>query len=228
MLRFKLGDAAFFQGVKNYLADPDLAYSFAITPDLLFHMEAVSGMELDEYFADWVYGEGYPIYNVTAQNVGSGQAKIIIYQGQSHPSVGFFEMPVPVTLYGSNGAQATYMLNNDSDIQTFFVDVPFVVTNVAFDVENDILSAGNTASLSTESIDLLQSVMISPNPVSSILNISISDNIEIVDVSVFNVLGQKLLSANSTQVDVSGLPSGMHLIKITTSAGLKQMNFIKN
>jgi hypothetical protein len=137
-------------------------------------------------------------------------------------------MPVPVTLYGSNGAEATYILNNDSDVQTFFVDVPFVVTNVAFDVENDILSAGNTASLSTDSFEELSGVMISPNPVSSILNISISGNIELVDVSVFNVLGQKVLSANSTQVDVSGLPSGVHLLAITTSAGLKRMKFIKN
>jgi len=33
MLRFKLGDTAFFQGMKNYLADPALAYGYALTPN---------------------------------------------------------------------------------------------------------------------------------------------------------------------------------------------------
>ena len=42
MLRYKIGDDNFFQGVKNYLADPTLAYSYAKTEDLQRHLEATS------------------------------------------------------------------------------------------------------------------------------------------------------------------------------------------
>jgi aminopeptidase N len=49
MLRYVMGDANFYQGVKNYLADPELAYSYAHTDDLQAHLEAASGMDLDEF-----------------------------------------------------------------------------------------------------------------------------------------------------------------------------------
>ena len=56
MLRYKLGDTDFFQAIKNYLADPDLAFSYAVTKDLQNHLETVSGEDLTEFFNDWFYG----------------------------------------------------------------------------------------------------------------------------------------------------------------------------
>ena len=41
MLRWKIGDAAFFQALKNYLADSSLAYGYALTGDLKSHLEKV-------------------------------------------------------------------------------------------------------------------------------------------------------------------------------------------
>lgn len=49
MLRYKIGDDNFFQGVKNYLADPTLAYSYAKTEDLQRHLEATSLVDLNEF-----------------------------------------------------------------------------------------------------------------------------------------------------------------------------------
>jgi hypothetical protein len=37
-----VGDANFFQALKNYLNDSNLAYGYAITGDLKSHLEAVS------------------------------------------------------------------------------------------------------------------------------------------------------------------------------------------
>ncbi len=90
MLRFKLGDAAFYQGLRNYLNDPALAYNYAVTPQLQQHLEIASGQDLDEFFNDWIYMQGYPIYNITAYNFGAGQAKITVNQTTSHASVPFF------------------------------------------------------------------------------------------------------------------------------------------
>ena len=60
MLRYKLGDEAFFKGIQNYLADPQLAFSYAKTQDLQKHLEAVSKVSLDDFFKVWFFGEGYP------------------------------------------------------------------------------------------------------------------------------------------------------------------------
>ena len=43
MLRWKMGDTAFFQAIQNYLADSNLAYKYAVTTDLKSHLEAVYG-----------------------------------------------------------------------------------------------------------------------------------------------------------------------------------------
>ncbi|RYG07004.1 MAG: M1 family peptidase, partial [Chitinophagaceae bacterium] len=69
MLRWKLGDTAFFQGLKNYLADANLAYGYAETNHLKLHLETVSGQSLTEFFNDWLYGQGYPSYQVQVENL---------------------------------------------------------------------------------------------------------------------------------------------------------------
>ena len=40
MLRWELGDSAFFQGVRNYLNDPQNAYAYGQTQELINHLEA--------------------------------------------------------------------------------------------------------------------------------------------------------------------------------------------
>ncbi len=64
MLRKKLGDDNFFQAIKNYLADPDISFNFANTNQLKTHFENVSGVDLTDFFNNWFYGEGYPLYEV--------------------------------------------------------------------------------------------------------------------------------------------------------------------
>ena len=59
MLRKKLGDDDFYQGVKNYLSHPDLAFNYAKTEDFIPIMEAQSGEDLTEFFSDWLYNQGY-------------------------------------------------------------------------------------------------------------------------------------------------------------------------
>src|SRR5690606_18870975 len=99
MLRKKLGDAVFFQGLKDYLADPELAYGYAKTEDLIRIMEDASGVDLNEFFDDWIYEEGYPQYTIRwNQTNGASNMIVTISQTQSHPSVSFFEVPVPLRI----------------------------------------------------------------------------------------------------------------------------------
>ena len=60
MLRWKLGDNDFFQGARNYLQDPDLAYGYATTSDLQRHLEEVSGLDLSVFFCRLVLWPGIP------------------------------------------------------------------------------------------------------------------------------------------------------------------------
>jgi aminopeptidase N len=227
MLRFKLGDAAFFQGVKNYLADPNLAYKYAVTANLQTHLEAVYGQSLSEFFDDWIYNQGYPTYSITAQNWGSGQAKFTVNQTQSDPSVSYFEMPVPVRIYGAGGQQADLVLDNTFDGEEILKAVPFPVVSVAFDPERHLISANSTITLGSQAFDLENAIAIYPNPSSDILNIQMPATTTLEKVIIYNNLGQKVMENSGMVFSTANLSAGVHYIDIQTTDGTYHKKFIK-
>jgi aminopeptidase N len=228
MLRFKMGDALFFQGVKNYLKDVNLAYKYAKTPDLQSHLEAVYGSSLTEFFNDWIYNQGYPIYSITAQNLGGGQAKFTINQTQSDVSVSFFEMPVPIRVFGTGGEQLDLVLNNTVNGEIFNENVPFTISSIAFDPNKNIISKNNTATLGKEDFDLNASQLYL-NSSHNILTLALPNGKTIEKTVFYNVSGQKIMTTNSaTSWDVSSWSSGVYFIKVYTDSGSKKLKFVKN
>ncbi|WP_445453074.1 M1 family aminopeptidase [Flavobacterium sp. 25HG05S-40] len=227
MLRFKMGDTNFFQALRNYLADPNLAFKYAVTSNLKSHLEAVYGSSLTEFFNDWIYNQGYPTYSITAQNWGAGQAKFTINQTQSDASVSFFEMPVPVRVYGAGGQQADLVLENTSNGQEIITAVPFPITNVEFDPEKHLISANSSITLGNQNFELENAIALYPNPSSDVLHIQMPSSTTLEKVSVYNHLGQKVMENNSTEFSVSSLSAGVHYIAIQTAAGTFHKKFIK-
>ena len=228
MLRFKLGDAVFFQGLRNYLADSNLAFKYAVTTDLKSHLEAVYGSSLTEFFNDWVYNQGYPIYNITVENTAPGQAKITVAQTTSHTSVPFFEMPVPIRLLGASGQTQDVVVNNTVNGEQFNVSVPFTVTGVQFDPTKNIISRMSMATLDNDNFNIDNAIQIFPNPSSMTISVSIRENIEIENAVFYSVLGQKIMETKSQKSwDISSFSSGIHFLTIQTNKGTKQFKFVK-
>lgn len=227
MLRWVMGDANFFQALRNYLSDTNLAYGYALTNNLKSHLEAVHGSSLSEFFNDWLYMQGYPTYTVTAQNWGAGQAKISISQTQSNASVTFFEMPLEIRLTSSGGINHDVVVNNTTNNQEFVVSVPFVVAGVTFDPNKHIISKNNIVTLANESFDLEQTISVYPNPANDELHIMMPTTTQLGKVEIYNTLGQLVASHFATDFKINGLASGMHVLKIMTSEGIIHKNFIK-
>jgi aminopeptidase N len=99
MLRWEMGDKNFFRALNDYLHDPLHANGYATTEDLISHAEAAADTSFREFFNDWVYGQGYPTYELGYRQDSQGVVEMEITQEQSDPSVSFFEMDVPVRLY---------------------------------------------------------------------------------------------------------------------------------
>ncbi|SNR30615.1 Por secretion system C-terminal sorting domain-containing protein [Lutibacter agarilyticus] len=70
-----------------------------------------------------------------------------------------------------------------------------------------------------------------PNPTNDLWKISTKDQ-EIQAISVFNVLGKRVIYLNpntmSVDIDASGFPSGIYLTTITTQKGTSSRKLIKN
>jgi len=227
MIRFKMGDTNFFQALRNYLNDPALAYGYALTPQFKSHLEAVSGQDFTEFFNDWVYNEGYPIYTVNVENLGENQSRITINQTTSHASVSFFEMPVPLRLTGSNGQTQDIVLNNTTNGQQFTVSTPFSVTGISFDPNKNIISKNSTATLAKPSFEMDQVISLYPNPSNDNVTIQLPISIELKKAEIYNTLGQLVATETDPKFSVNRLSDGVHIIKITTSEGVIHKNFIK-
>lgn len=227
MLRWKMGDTAFYQGVQNYLADTNLAYAYAITTDLISHLETAYGSSLSEFFNDWLYNQGYPTYAIEAQNWGAGLVKITVNQTQSDPSVTFFEMPLEIELTGAGGQTHTVVVDNTYNAQEFVVATPFVVTDVVFDPNKNIISRNNTAVLSNNSFTLDEIISIYPNPTENKLHIQLPTTVLLEEARVYNTIGQLITTTNTTSFSVEQLQIGTYIIEIITSEGSFYKNFLK-
>jgi len=227
MLRFKLGDALFFQGMRNYLANPAYAYGYAVTTDFKAQMEAVYGASLTEFFQDWIYNQGYPSYTIIAQNICGGQASFTVNQTQSDPSVSFFEMPVPVRVFGSSGQELDLVLDNTVNGQIIVKNVPFIITSFQIDPDKHLITKNNVTTLSTSSFELQSAVTVSPNPVNDEVNIQLPNMLQLEKVTIFNALGQKVAEGTSTSISVADVASGVLIVEIATAEGTIHKKIIK-
>ena len=78
----------------------------------------------------------------------------------------------------------------------------------------------NNCLLSLTDEELQESVTLYPNPVNKLLQIEISNNINIERIIVSSILGEKLISVEKRNaLDFSNLKTGTYLVKIITSQG---------
>lgn len=148
MLRWIMGDEPFFQAVRNYIDDPQLAYNYAVTDDLKVHLEAVSGLDLTEFFADWLYGEGWPNYNVqwSADN-DCQKLYVTINQTHSASQGTFFEMPVPIRFSDAGSDTLIVFDQNSPEAIEFVVQLDFVPSSAAFDPDKWLCAKNTTTEI---------------------------------------------------------------------------------
>lgn len=222
MLRWKLGDSLFFLSLKNYLNDPLLAGGYAKTPDLKAHLETTSGQDLTSFFNEWYYNQGFPSYQVSYIQTGSS-LNVTINQTQSHASVSFFEMPVPVKFIGAT-KDTTIVFDHTFSGQSFTTSVSFPIIHAQFDPELWILSANNTVIGITDQYFLSNGIFVYPNPTAGniFIDLLLKESSDLV-FDIYDVSGRKVYSQTqnyvqgnySKQIDMSTLDAGVYELKIT-------------
>lgn len=229
MLRNKLGEADFFQGLRNYLNDPELTFGYAKTPDLIRNLEETSGKDLTAFFNAWIYGEGYPSYHIGWNQVNSGSINLNISQSQSHNSVSFFPAVVPIRLIGTQGESIDIILDNTENNQSFARTVNFTVQNVVFDPDFDVISRNNQVVLSAAEFPIDSQLILYPNPTSQLVHIQKPQALDIHQIRIYNALGQLLSQQEySENIDLSGLSNGILFVEMETSEGRVTKTIVKN
>ncbi len=227
MLRRKLGDTDFYQGMQDYLDTPALAFDYAKTQDFIDAMELTTGENLDEFFNDWIYNQGYPSYGVNWSQNGT-QLQITLSQTQSDSSVSFFEAGVPVRVIGTLGETLDLVLDHSTNNQQFFETVNFIIQEVQFDPDYHLISKNNTITLSTSDFNFNSEITLYPNPTTSVIHIVKPEHTEIKNIKVYNSLGQLLLQQHWTpELDLTNLASGILFVQFQTADQIVNKRIIK-
>ena len=184
MLRWELGDSAFFAGCWNYLNDPALAYGFARTADLQHHLETASGKNLAEFFSEWIYGGGYLHYRANwYQYPLGGELVLSLWQFPQY-TFNLFNLDVPVQLIGDS-RDTTVIIHNNAFRNDVAFFPGFEVKDIQVDPELWILHDSSEVFHYPKEIGLFSSSFF-PNPVRQG-----GELISIVPINeIWNILGQ--------------------------------------
>lgn len=233
MLRWELGDEDFFQGLRNYINDPDLVYEYSKIDDFKHHLEALYGHDLTEFFDDWYYGQGYPSYSIQYNPIPEG-VELIIYQSTSHPSVDFFEMPVPLEF--SDGVQDTLVVvNHTFSGEKFVLPLDFEPSSLVFDPDQWLISQNNSVELVSHTDDLeLPGVSIYPNPATHMVSISLDNPADLDKITALIITDSKGALIRKieqveikTNIDLGGFAEGTYFVTILTKSGNYIRKFTK-
>lgn len=234
MARWIMGDTAFFQAVNDYLYDPLLNHNYAITNDLKTHFETRHGSSLTYFFDDWFVGEGYPTYqiNMDYSTLGDGSVTFTLNQTQSHASVSFFELPVPIKIFGPFGQDTTIVLNNIVNGEQFTVFPGFWVDSIQFDPEMWIVAQAPSITIGIEEENVLKA-NIYPNPASDILNVQFDTEIKNISINIFDLSGRIVFSSllpdgKQFILPVSTIASGTYILEIYSDKGIMRKKFVKD
>jgi aminopeptidase N len=230
LIRGQIGDSAFFAAIKNYLNDPQLRQAYAYTKDLQSHFEQSSGKDLSNLFNDWIYGQGYPSYQLNWGQTSDNMFYIEIEQKQSHSSVDFFELNLPIMLSGE-GKDTLIYLNNIENNQEFIMKLDFKLEKITFDPDLWIISRPAKI-LHYKDVSESDKIILAPNPVSDelLVRTNLSDSIK---VRIFNINGKKIKEYDNIEnpqkfkLNLKELKQGIFFLSIDTESGKIVKKFIK-
>ncbi|WP_020604987.1 M1 family aminopeptidase [Spirosoma spitsbergense] len=237
MLRGVVGDSTFYKTLRTYAATPALAYSTAVTEDFQAVAQQVSGpsspgKNLDYFFRQWIYGEGFPSYTATITGGGTSATVRLQQTNALSASPASFTMPVQMRVLSTAG-DTTITVFNDQPDQTFTLSVRGTITNVVVDPNNWILKNLKTTSTLTTITDVaepaLTGLRVYPNPTAETLTVDFTLTASgPVALALTNLSGQalgqlaepNLPSGNYSRVfNLRGVSAGRYTITVQTSAG---------
>jgi aminopeptidase N len=214
MLRWVLGDSTLWAGANAYLEGQAQAGGYARTADLQRYLEDASGQDLSEFFADWVYGAGYPRYLIRSEQT-EDSLFIRVLQTSSDSSVDFFEMPLPILMRRPSG-DTLLRLDHQFDGQLFAIPLSEPVWGLEWDPDTWML-AELTNLVQVEVPSPALGLSLAPNPGADFLRLT-QPRARPLSVAALDALGRQVWQGQMTQtelrVETSNWPSGMYLLYV--------------
>jgi aminopeptidase N len=231
MIRFELqDDDMFFNVLQTY--SEEFGDSTATGNDFRDWTEYISGKDFTDFFDQWYYGEGYPVFDITWHQ---DEENLVITSTQSTSTniTTLFKMLVPYRLNFSDGTDTTLILYQGSNVSSYNIPFTKPVDFIELDPEQWILHRLNSLSVGLEEEDNPVYFTIGPNPATDHFTVYFSHqahrqfNLIITDLAGRAVF-EYAIGPTSRSVDISGIPAGAYVISVSDGSSLLTKKLIIN
>ncbi len=219
-------DTVFFDVMNTFqLAFAD---STATGEDFRMIAEEVTGMDLEQFFAQWYYGEGYPKYDIEWYMFDDMFNMYVTQSGSS--STSFFEMTMDYKLTFFDGSDTTIRLYQDTNLEHYAIDFGKQVAFIQVDPNSWTFERVNSLIVGSPEKSGLNYFSMHPNPASDQLNLAFSED-QIHKIAVSDASGKLLVYSEVNglyhQLDISDLPAGLYFISVSNKSGTTTKKLIK-
>ncbi len=138
MLRHVVGEMNFQAALLRMRADH--GFADATTQDVQLAFEAESGLDLTDFFQQWIYAEYYPAYSLSwTANEAGGLSRVMVRVAQTQTNTGLFNMPLDVLVKTAAGDSTTFVVQNSQTEQWYSFEVTGTVAEVVLDPDDWVL-----------------------------------------------------------------------------------------
>ena len=229
MMRYVINnDSLFFAGLKNFQAA--FGDSVATGDDFKNIISSTSGIDFTDFFNQWYYGEGFPIYDVIWKNYND-TLFINNTQTTSSTSTTLFTIPVEYKINFTDGSDTVIRLNQTQNVENYKINLTKKVDNIELDPDNWLIKQINSVA-NINKINDNQKIRLYPNPTKKYLQLTCL-NSKIKAYSVFDIYGKEIiydnlnLCQNTLTINISSLKQGVYFIKVKTDNSYFVRKFIK-
>ena len=229
MVRYELNnDELFFQAFKNFQVQ--FKDSVATSQDFIDVLNSTTGQDFTEFFNQWFFGEGFPLYNIDwaySDNV----LEIISEQSASVPEVTpFFEMDLPVKIFFDDNTDTTIAIEHTQPLVTKTVNINTGVDSIQIDPELWVLKQVESINNIPELSGIID-ILAFPNPVVDVLHIQ-SDYNRAFTGSIVDLNGETMLTFSTenfnSHINLESFESGVYFLIIESDKGKTIEKIVKH
>ncbi|MEA3479501.1 MAG: M1 family aminopeptidase [Bacteroidota bacterium] len=230
MIRYELqDDDMFFQVLQDF--QEQYSDSVATGVDFQGVVEAVSGMDFDDFFAQWYFGEGFPKYEIVWNQV-EGVLNMNVTQTTSTSITPLFKMLMPYKLNFDDGTDSTINLYQTDNFTQFNVPLNKVITSIEVDPEQWNLMELISNYEGIEETESPAYFTFGPNPVKDQVRIFLpNENGGNYQVIVSDLSGREIIrherSGKEITFDLSTLQKGAYFIMVQDGKHVITRKFVK-
>lgn len=219
-------DTLFFQVLRTFLEQ--YAHGTATGKDFKNVLEAETGMEFDDFFNQWYYGEGYPVFDITWFT--KKDSLVLTINQSTTASTQLFTTPLEFAISYESGESDTFRISQSRNIEEFHVPTTGTVKTLTFNPSDWLIEKiskflrvdehGNALGTYTEA-----GLTIYPNPVSEELMLSKP----LDDIRILDIRGKVVWQVEDTpteRVDISRFKPGIYFLKSHNNSHTYRLKFL--